>query len=37
MDKEKHLQMGDKMLFLLYLGNAGVYLFATHVPEIDLE
>ena len=37
MDKEKHLQMDDKMLFLLYLGNAGVYLFASHVPEIDLE
>ena len=37
MAKEKHLKKGDKMLFLLYLGTEGLYLFASHVPEIGLE
>jgi hypothetical protein len=36
MAKENHLKMGDKMLFLLYLGTEGLYLFASHVPEIGL-
>lgn len=36
MAKENHLKMGHKMLFLLYLGTEGLYLFATHVPEIGL-
>jgi hypothetical protein len=37
MTKENHLKIGDKMLFLLYLGTEGLYLFATHVPEIGLN
>jgi hypothetical protein len=36
MAKENHLKKGDKMLFLLYLGTEGLYLFASHVPEIGL-
>ena len=36
MEKEHLLRMGDKML-LLYLRNAGVYLFASNVPDIDPE
>ena len=36
MVRENHLKKGDKMLFLLYLGTEGLYLFATHVPEIGL-
>ena len=36
MAKERHLKKGDKMLFLLYQGTEGMYLFATHVPEIGL-
>ena len=36
MVRENQLKKGDKMLFLLYLGAEGLYLFATHVPEIGL-
>ena len=29
--------IGDKMMFQLYLGNAGPYLFVSHIPDVDLD
>lgn len=37
MKKENNLKMGDKMLFMLYIGIEGVFMFASHVPELPRE
>lgn len=35
MKKENVLQLGDKVLLLLYSGNQGLFMFVTDVPYID--
>ena len=37
MKKEKLLLLGQKVLMLLYLGDHGIYLFVSHVPDVPLE
>jgi hypothetical protein len=37
MAKEKQLELGHKLLMVLYLGDHGTYLFVSHVPDIALE
>jgi hypothetical protein len=37
MMKEKLLVIGEKVMMLLYLGNHGIYLFVSHVPDVPLE
>lgn len=37
MKKEKILLLGQKVLMLLYLGDHGIYLFVSHVPDVPLE
>ena len=37
MKKEKILLLGRKVLMLLYLGDHGIYLFVSHVPDVPLE
>ena len=29
--------IGQKCMLLLYLGDKGVYLFVSHVPELDIK
>lgn len=37
MMKENHLVIGEKVMMLLYLGDHGIYLFVSHIPEVALE
>ena len=37
MKKENLLLLGQKVLMLLYLGDHGIYLFVSHVPDVPLE
>lgn len=37
MEKEDTLRIGDTMLFMLYRGNAGVFLFAFYIRHLDVE
>ena len=37
MEKEDTLKIGDTMLFMLYRGNAGVFLFAFYIRHLDVE
>ena len=37
MKKEKILLLGHKVLMLLYLGDHGIYLFVSQVPDVPLE
>ena len=35
MNKNRNLAIGDKMLFLLYLGKSGAFLFVYYVPTLS--
>jgi hypothetical protein len=37
MENEDQLELGHKLLMVLYLGDHGTYLFISHVPDIALE
>ena len=37
MKKENNLKMGDKMLFMLYIGHEGVFMFASHVLDLPRD
>ena len=37
MEQEHFLEMGDKMLFFLFVANAGVFLFVSYIPEVAIE
>ena len=34
MEKEEFLQMGDKMLMMLWKANRGMFLFVSHIPNL---
>ena len=37
MENQPTWKIGDKMMFQLYLGNAGPYLFVSHIPDVPLD
>lgn len=37
MKMEKKLKIGHKLLMVLYLGDHGIYLFVSHVPDVPLD
>ena len=37
MEKEDTLRIGDTMLFMLYHGNKGAFLFASYIRHLDVE
>lgn len=37
MEEEHFMQMGDKMLFLLFVANAGAFLFVSYIPEVAVQ
>ncbi len=37
MAKEAKLEIGHKLLMMLYLGDHGTYLFVSHIPDIEVE
>ena len=36
MMKENHLVIGGKVMMLMYVGDHGIYLFVSHIPEVAL-
>ena len=36
-DNQPTWKIGDKMMFQLYLGNAGPYLFVSHIHDVALD
>ena len=37
MKMEKQLKIGQKLLMILYIGDHGIYLFVSHVPDVALD
>ena len=37
MKMEKDLKEGHKLLMILYIGDHGIYLFVSHVPDVALD
>ena len=37
MEKENTLRIGDTVLFMLYHGNKGLFLFASYIRHLDVE
>ena len=37
MAHEAKLEIGHKLLMMLYLGDHGTYLFVSHIPDIEVE
>ena len=35
--KQRQRQIGQKMLFMIYIGNAGNFLFVSDDPEVALQ
>ena len=37
MKMETKLKIGDKVLMILHVGDHGIYLFVSHVPDVPLD